>query len=48
MSISPGTVTLRILNEVHVKFNGLRGEHLELLYEKYGILTEGYLSLIHI
>lgn len=42
MSISPGTVTLRILNEVHVKFNGLRGEHLELLYEKYGILTEGY------
>lgn len=42
MATSPGTVKIKILNEVKIKLIGLRGEHLQYLYEKYGILTDGY------
>lgn len=37
-----GSVKVRILDEVNVVFVGLKGEHVDRLYEKYGVFAPNY------
>ena len=40
--MSKPTVTIRILNEVHMKIIGLHGDHHKVLYNKYAIFAPNY------
>lgn len=42
MSHTPRTVKVKIISEVKVKIIGLHGDHLQQLYDRYGILTANY------
>lgn len=37
-----GSIKVRILDEVNVVFVGLKGEHVDRLYEKYGVFAPNY------
>lgn len=39
---TPRTVKIKIISEVKVKLIGLHGDHLQQLYDRYGILTANY------
>jgi len=39
------TCTLHLEDEVHCRFGGLRPEHLELLWEKFGVFVDGYFHM---
>ncbi len=42
MNHTPRTVKIKIISEVRVKLIGLHGDHLNQLYDRYGIFTASY------